>query len=231
MKIKYIFSISIFLLYFWAFAQRDCSELTKPEKSFVKFEKCSFWEYYNVNLCREFQPITKEAKDYIQSIKKMQWKSPQEMVTEIWNIFCRWSFWPCWETSFYDRYKKSCKLAEEKSIQDAIACKWWNPENKNDILTIMSNDESFKISQIQCEPLVENLLQAFKDVSGREIAKYHKKMIESSSEKYLVPARDFMQNLLNTMGTVVKKIWTVARSFEGFIRRVYDTWYTINNGH
>lgn len=70
----------------------------------------------------------------------------------------------------------------------------------------MSNDESFKISQIQCEPLVENLLQAFKDVSGREIAKYHKKMIESSSEKYLVPARDFMQNLLNTMGTVVKKI-------------------------
>jgi hypothetical protein len=39
-----------------------------------------------------------------------------------------------------------------------------------------------------------------------------------------------MQKLTDTAATLVKKLSAVARSFEGFIRNVYNTWFTFGNG-
>lgn len=215
-----------------SFAEEDCSYLegAYTTKSFDNAGKCWFWAFYNAHLCREFQPITEEAIAYVQAIKKSEGKTVRELVTDMGNTLCRWVFGTCWENAFADRYKKACDIAREKTIDDALKCQGKNPNDKNERLIISSNDKSFQESYIKCLPLSETLLDIFKDVSEQEIGKYHGKIIESSSAQYLAPSRDLMQNLSNTMGSIIKKIWSVARSFEWFIRNVYNTWFTIGNG-
>lgn len=234
--------ISILILSFLSFsisilAEEDCSylESTNSGRAFVDDSKCSFGHHYNIHLCREFQPITKEAIEYVQSIKKTKWKTVRELVTKMGNVLCTWSFGECGEKAFADRYAAACDIAREKAIDDALKClqkesRIIGGKIEDDRLTIQSNDTTFKESYTKCIPLSEELLSIFKDVSEQEIWHYHGKIIESSSAQYLVPSRDLMQNLSNTMGTIIKKIWSVARSFEGFIRNVYNTWFTVGNG-
>ena len=69
--------------------------------------------------------------------------------------------------------------------------------------------------------LAKRLLESFKDVANQEAARYNGKLIEASSQKYLEPSYNLMQTMSNTMGTLIKKIGSVARSFEGFIKNVF----------
>lgn len=65
-----------------------------------------------------------------------------------------------------------------------------------------------------CPALADNLLKRFKNVAEREATIYHGKIIESSSKKYLKKSYEYAQNLGNTMGTIMKKMSSVAQSFQ-----------------
>ncbi len=104
----------------------------------------------------------------------------------------------------------ACETARENAKEDLA--KYKKIDKK--ALTIPENDEIYAMSFTKCEPLANSLLEVFKDVAGQEAAKYHDKIIESSSGKYLKPSYELMQKLSNTMGTIIKKIGSTARSFE-----------------
>lgn len=76
MKIKYIFFLCLFFfsaLNLWAETGK-CSYLeTDVGTSYVaNTEKGSFGYYYNIELCKEFEPITEEVIKYVQSIKNFK---------------------------------------------------------------------------------------------------------------------------------------------------------------
>jgi hypothetical protein len=226
MKIKSLFILGIIFSCFISFAEtKDCSSTntnctylnTSGKDSFIDDSPGSFAKCYNIYLCEEFDPITKEAVKYVQAIKKTKWKTVREVVTNIGNIFCRWAFGSCGEKAFYDQYMTACATAKSKAEKSAA-------QNGKPVKT---NSALYLESDSTCKDLANNLLGAFKDVSNQEAARYNGKLIEASSKKYLEPSNTLMQNLSNTMGTLIKKIGAVARSFEGFIKNVYNSWYTV----
>jgi hypothetical protein len=225
MKIKYIiFSFFCFTGIYSSFASQGCWYL-EP----VDTRGCKIENFYDLEVCKEFDPITKEMTEYVQSIKKTEWKTVRQVVTTMGNKLCRWSFGDCWEKAFSDRYKQACANAKQKTIEAVQKCQIAESTNntKKDI-AIVAPEESIVFTK--CEPLADTFLSIFKDVSEQEIARYHTNIIESSSKQYLEPSHNLMQKLTDTVATLVKKLNAVARSFEGFIRNVYNTWFTVGNG-
>mgnify|MGYP007122137819 CR=1 FL=1 len=233
MKIKYIL-IGIFAIFSLScMAATDtnpcqakntkCSYLETSWQTYFSDPKGSFWYCYNIYLCEEFDPIIVDSEKYVQSIKKMEWKSIREVMTDIGKTLCRKSFCAADNSSFSSRYDTACMTAIEKASE--ASSKSWNGK-------ISPGDDLYRKSLTECSPLADTISLAFKEAAEQEAAKYHKKIIESSSKEYLKASHDLMQTLSNKMGTFLKKLSAIVQWFEGFIKNVYNTWFTTtsNNG-
>lgn len=215
MKIKHItfLAICFFLVHNTLADTWDCS------KEGLGKTPGSFGYHYYIELCEGFKPITKEAVDYIQSIKKFKGRTIREVITEIGEKFCRGDIGMCGEKSFSDRYKISCSTARGKAIK----------QTDDKYKSILTTDKAYTDSMIACPKRSDEMLESFKDVALQEAAKYDEKIIEDSNKKYLEKSHELMQNLTNTIGTVIKKLSSVAQHFEWFTEKAYSTGAQIMN--
>jgi len=81
MKIKFLLIFGfVFSVLCFASTTKDCTSTngncsyldTSGKDSFIDDSAGSFAKCYNIYLCEEFDPITKEAIKYVQGIKKIQ---------------------------------------------------------------------------------------------------------------------------------------------------------------
>ncbi len=197
-------------------AEEDCSFYDKDD-GYVAIPKGSFDQLYSRYLCEETNPVNTEALAYLQSIKKMEWKTILELNKEIGDVFCYDGFGECNDKSFYYRYVNACKKAHNRAAK----------EIKKPIGT---DDRLAKDCELNGEARAEAFVKIHYQVAALELTRYHDKLIESSNKKYLEKTKELIDNFSNVMHTFVKKIGNIANQFEGFTRTVYDTWFTIGNG-
>ena len=65
-----------------------------------------------------------------------------------------------------------------------------------------------------CDELAATYAMAYKETAMEEAARYHKKIIEESGEKYLTPSQEKMLNLGIVWDSFVKIFGNIARSVE-----------------
>lgn len=121
MKIKTILFLFVLLASIGCFAEEeDCERLLQdPEMSVISDDTAGdFNFYYPKNLCELNNEIHPKIIEYIQSIKRMEGKGVVELLHEVGEVFCVWSYGECNEESFYWRFVKSCLDARTKSIED-----------------------------------------------------------------------------------------------------------------
>lgn len=221
MKIKnifLIFSVIVALLSGLSFAEEDCSFYDKDD-GYVAIPKGSFDQLYSKYLCEETNPINAEAVQYVQSIKKMKWKTVLELNKEIGDKFCYAGFGECSEKSFYNRYVNACKKANARATKEIQK-------------PIGTDDKLFKDCETNWEVRAEVFVIIYMQVAAEELARYHGRLIQSSTKKYLEKTKELIDNLSNVMNTFLKKIGNISNQFEGYTRTVYNTWFTVgNSGH
>jgi hypothetical protein len=211
MKIKYIFCL---LLVFCAmtFAE-DCSYLKVPDQSLVKMDyEWSYNNTYPYELCELNSPIHEEAVAYIQGIRDIKGKSVREVVTDVGNTFCRGFFWECNKDSFYGRFITACEEARNKTGEKL--------KEKQKGETISADFIAYSYNS--CDELAETYVMAYKETAMEEVARYHGKMIEESSEAYLKPSHEKMQTLGTIWDSFVKIFGNIARSVEWWTQTVYQ---------
>ena len=128
----------------------------------------------------------------------------REVITDTGNKLCRGDFGDCGKKTFSDRYQLACTDARKKAIK----------QTDDKYKSMMANDTMYAASFIECPALANKMLEIFKDVAYQEAAKYHDKIIEDSNKKYLEKSHTLMEKLTNTIGTVMKKLSSVAQHFE-----------------
>jgi antirestriction protein len=203
MKIKYLSLFLVFLIP--SLFAEDCSYLQDPKQSVVTADYVgSFNNTFPYELCLLNNPIHEEAIKYIQSIRDMKGKGVREVVTEVGNMFCRGFFGKCNQESFDYKFKESCKKARIKAGEKLGSEK----------LNANVSNEFIGYSYESCPELAETYIIAYKETAMDEVARYHGKMIEESSEKYLTPSHDKMQKLTNTWDTFVKIFGDISRSLQ-----------------
>ncbi len=215
MKIKFfLLLLSAFSL--MAFAE-DCSYLKVPDQSLVRMDyEWSYNNTYPYELCELNSPIHEEAVEYIQGIRDIKGKSVREVVTDVGNTFCRGYFWlGCGTTtnkSFYWRFVTSCEEARNKT--------WETLRGKWKIETISTDFIAYSYNN--CDELAETYVMAYKETAMEEVARYHGKMIEESSEAYLKPSHEKMQTLGTIWDSFLKIFGNIARSVEWWTQTVYQ---------
>lgn len=154
-------------------------------------------------MCQGFSVIDHEVISYIHEIKETVGKTPTDLIHEVGNIFCRGYFGTCDETSYNNRYTQACISAREKTIASLP------PQSSVNI-----NHELFIESYIACEDMAQKRLQAFKEASVEEIARYHDQILEKSNESYFKETRKKMNNFITTMDTFLKKMSDISSHFQ-----------------
>ena len=210
MKIKYIFP----LIFLWAassWAGGNCDYL-KSIGSVVDSDQPTQFNYlYNQYYCEATDPILKDATLYVQWIKNTKGKTIVEVVHDVGNTFCRAYFGDCGDKSFYYRFTDACATARDNAIKNMPAG-----------YQIANADTTFLLESFsQCQALADNVVQAYKEASLEEVARYSGKIIEASNQKYLDQSHEKMNTLANIMNTLFKMVSNVGRSFEGFTSHVY----------
>jgi len=191
----------------------DCSYLKDTAQSLVASDyEGSFNNTFPYELCELNNPIHKEAVEYIQGIREIKGKSVREVVTDVGHTFCRWFFGKCNEKSFYNRFLKSC--------EDARINTWKKLQEKK--LTTTISDQFVGYSYTGCPQLADNYIIAYKETAMEEVARYHGKIIEESSEAYLKPSHEKMQTLSTVWDSFVKIFGNIARSVEWWTQTVYQ---------
>lgn len=212
MKIKYLFLLVLSSFCLITFAE-DCSYLKDTSQSLVSSDyEGSFNNTFPYELCELNNPIHEEAIEYIQGIRDITWKSVREVVTDVGNTFCRGFFGKCNEESFYGRFIKSCEQARVNTAK-----KLWEKKTTTTI-----SDKFVGYSYTGCPQLADNYLIAYKETAMEEVARYHGKIIEESSEAYLKPSHEKMQTLSTVWDSFVKIFGNIARSVEWWTQTVYQ---------
>lgn len=211
MKIKFfLLLLSAFSLV--AFAE-DCSYLKVPDQSLVKMDyEWSFNNTYPYELCELNSPIHEEAVEYIQGIRDIKGKSVREVVTDVGNTFCRGFFWECNKDSFYGRFITACEEARNKTGEKL--------KEKQKVETVSADFIAYSYNS--CDELAETYVMAYKETAMEEVARYHGKMIEESSEAYMKPSHEKMQTLGTIWDSFVKIFGNIARSVEWWTQTVYQ---------
>ncbi len=215
MKIKYLLFCVLAFILFPSFAE-DCNYLKDTSQSLVASDyEWSFNNTFPYELCELNNPIHKEAVEYIQGIRNITWKSVREVVTDVGNTFCRGYFWlgcgTTTEKSFYWRFMTSCEEARVKTGEKL----------KEKKMTTTISDKFVGYSYTGCPQLAENYIIAYKETAMEEVARYHGKIIEESSEAYLKPSHEKMQTLSTVWDSFVKIFGNIARSVEWWTKTVY----------
>ena len=143
-------------------------------------------------------------EEYVQSIKNIEGKNLQEVVTDIGNKLCRGFFCEDQEDIFYRRFEKACDNAFQTAQEET------NEEDK----TINITNPLYRESYTACIELAEKELSAFKKVAGKEATVYHKNSIETSTNTYAEKAWEMISDLANVMGTTIKKFSVIAQHVE-----------------
>lgn len=81
-------------------------------------------------------------------------------------------------------------------------------------MTTTISDKFVAYSYTGCPQLADNYTMAYKETAMEEVARYHGKIIEESSEAYLKPSHEKMQTLSTVWDSFVKIFGNIARSVE-----------------
>lgn len=211
MKIK-LFLLLILAIPFLILAETaPCQE---PQGNFVG----TFWAWFNYHICEEWTPLQEEATEAIKSLRENSGESATLKIQEVGNVFCRWLYGPCDETSLSTRFEAACETARIKTLTSLA-------EHGVDLVnstTHLLSDSLLRDSGSLCITRANMLISAYKDAAGIQATAWNSEQKQASDNKYLSENLEKSNTLIDIMATVKKKMINFVRSFQGFTRLVFE---------
>ena len=146
----------------------------------------------------------------MQGIKKTKDKALVEVINAIGRTFCRDHFCEVGKETFYTRYGEACDKARSDTIKEA------QETASSTGAKLIKNDTELLVASLagSCRDLASTKLQAYKEVSVEEAARYASSIVEDSNKKYLQKAHEQFNKFIDKVNTVQKMFGDIARAFQ-----------------